>query len=159
MPGGKIKYTREMLQKAASVSESYKGVLRELGVLNYSGSMGTHIKKRLLELEIDTSHFKGLGSNQGKRPVNRKTAKDILKDGYTARAKAHHLRRALLESGVPHTCAKCELGAEWQGQDLVLPVDHIDGDWSNNNLDNLRFLCPNCHSQTETFGRRNTFGR
>ena len=45
------------------------------------------------------------------------------------------------------------------GEKLVLQLDHIDGDNTNNNLDNLRILCPNCHSQTHNYaGRKNKIG-
>lgn len=52
-------------------------------------------------------------------------------------------------------CKFCNIGPEWQDEPLVLQVDHIDGDSKNNSIDNLRILCPNCHSQTETFGAKN----
>lgn len=150
-----VKYTKEALEEAAKVSTSYKGVLRMLGIESYSGSMSTSLKKRMIAYGIDTSHFTGLSNARGKIATNRKSPEAILQAGYGARAKAHRLRRALLESGVPHVCVGCGLGAEWNGLPLVLPVDHKDGDWSNNRIENLRFLCPNCHSQTPTFGRRN----
>ena len=57
------------------------------------------------------------------------------------------LRRALIEKGVEYCCSKCGQGPEWLGHPLTLDVDHIDGDWSDSQLNNLRFLCPNCHSQ------------
>ena len=47
------------------------------------------------------------------------------------------------------------VGNEWRGTQLTLQLDHINGDRMNNKLDNLRVLCPNCHSQAETFGGRN----
>jgi Zn finger protein HypA/HybF involved in hydrogenase expression len=47
-------------------------------------------------------------------------------------------------------CERCHL-TEWQGTYLQLQLDHIDGDNKNNVIDNLRFLCPNCHSQTDTY--------
>jgi hypothetical protein len=51
----------------------------------------------------------------------------------------------------------CELCGtkDWEGQPLTLELDHIDGDNFNNSLDNLRFICPNCHSQTTNFRGRN----
>lgn len=51
-------------------------------------------------------------------------------------------------------CSKCNIGDIWNNKPIVLQMDHIDGDSSNNNLDNLRLLCPNCHSQTPTFSTR-----
>ena len=52
-----------------------------------------------------------------------------------------------------YQCLFCGLGPEWQGKPLVLHMDHIDGNRKNNKEENLRWLCPNCHSQTETFAK------
>lgn len=52
-------------------------------------------------------------------------------------------------------CLKCGQGEVWNGEPLVLQLDHIDGDNSNNERSNLRCLCPNCHTQTTTFCSRN----
>ena len=62
-------------------------------------------------------------------------------------------RRVLHESN--YRCKECGIGEEWQGKQLVLELDHIDGDNQNNKPENLRILCPNCHSQTHTFRARN----
>ena len=64
------------------------------------------------------------------------------------------LRRSLLFSGREEKCEICGI-SEWQGKKLSFEIDHIDGDRSNNDLSNLRFLCPNCHSQTDTWRGRN----
>lgn len=60
----------------------------------------------------------------------------------------------MIESEVPYLCALCGLDPIWNGQPLNLAVDHIDGEFLNCVLDNLRFLCPNCHAQTSTWCRR-----
>ena len=49
-------------------------------------------------------------------------------------------------------CVECGQGNIWNNKPLVLQLDHIDGNSDNNNLDNLRLLCPSCHSQTDTYG-------
>ncbi|GAB7048084.1 HNH endonuclease signature motif containing protein [Catenuloplanes indicus] len=51
------------------------------------------------------------------------------------------------------------MGDRWQGRPLKLHVDHIDGDFLNNTAENLRFLCPNCHSQTATYANRKRTGQ
>ena len=52
-------------------------------------------------------------------------------------------------------CSACGIGNEYNGKPLTLELDHIDGDRANNVLSNVRLLCPNCHSQTETFRFKN----
>jgi len=61
------------------------------------------------------------------------------------------LKRALKHLGF-NVCKVCGLSEEWEGKKLVLQLDHIDGNPNNNSIDNVRLLCPNCHSQTPTFG-------
>ena len=53
-----------------------------------------------------------------------------------------------------YECSMCEISS-WNGSELILQTDHIDGNPENNSIDNIRLICPNCHSQTDTFGSRN----
>jgi Zn finger protein HypA/HybF involved in hydrogenase expression len=64
----------------------------------------------------------------------------------TARKSRTILVRALLEIERSYVCVDCGRKDQWYGKKLFLEVDHIDGDWKNNIPENLRFLCPNCHS-------------
>ena len=65
------------------------------------------------------------------------------------------LRRRLIDEGVPERrCCGCKLDT-WLDQPIPLELDHIDGNHQNNALDNLRLLCPNCHSLTPTFRGKN----
>jgi len=149
-------YTREILQEAVDNSISYAGVLRHLG-RKQAGGTQCHIKNMIVNrFEIDVSHFTGQGHLKGGHSSNRQSSKEILVLREQGRNKDHsiRLRRALLEEGVEHICVKCGCGDEWNGKKLVLQVDHINGNNLDNRIGNLRFLCPNCHSQTSTFGRR-----
>jgi phage antirepressor YoqD-like protein len=71
----------------------------------------------------------------------------------------HYNKRDLIKSflikhGVfNNLCSECDI-TDWNGKPITLQLDHIDGDRHNNQIDNLRLLCPNCHSQTETFSTR-----
>lgn len=72
-------------------------------------------------------------------------------DGAAKNIRSYVRRNASL----PYQCSVCQIGPEWLGRELVLQLDHINGDDLDNRVANLRFLCPNCHSQTPTFTGRN----
>jgi hypothetical protein len=150
----KYRYTDDELASAVAESVSIAGVMRLLGVKPAGGSH-FNISKRIKRADLDTSHFMGRASNKGGR-FPRLTPNEILvkRDTALPRTKPRLLRRALLEVGVPAQCDNCQTTESWMGQRLVLHVDHVDGNAWNNEVSNLRFLCPNCHSQTPTYCRQ-----
>ena len=56
-----------------------------------------------------------------------------------------------------YKCEKCGL-SEWQGEPLICELHHINGDSTDNRIENLIILCPNCHSQTDNFRSKNRKG-
>jgi len=151
------KYTREILEDAVSKSISYSDVCRVLGLAKAGGSSYELIKNRIAEYNIDIKHFLGKGAFSGKRNPNyskRRKVDEIFVDGYQYRASHKLLKRGLLEMGVKYECNNCKLN-EWLGKKITLDIDHVNGNWKDCRIENVRFLCPNCHRQTETFGGKN----
>lgn len=145
----KYRYTPEMLADAARRSQSIAGVMRILDIPP-SGGNYMHIKRRMVHFGIDMSHFLGQGHSLNKVAPNRKSADEILvmMPVGSMRCRATRLRRALLEIGVRYVCVACGLDGIWNGEPLTL---HVDGNYLDCRRENLRFMCPNCHSQTPNF--------
>lgn len=149
------KYTKEVLDDAVKECASFAQLARVLGKAAV-GSTITHLQKRCCRLGVDTSHFTGQAWRKGNTAPNRKSAEDILvlNDPLSNRLERKYLHRALLDIGREYICELCGQLPEWNGKTLTLQVDHIDGRHYNNVRENLRFVCPNCHTQTETWGYR-----
>lgn len=150
-----VKYTKEILEPIVLESTSILGVIRKLG-MKFSGGLHGHLTKRIKSFGISTIHFTGQSCNKGKYPHNKRQWKLVLvKRDSGLREDSKSLREALIESGREYKCEGCGVGPIWNEKPLRIQVDHKDGDWSNNIPKNLQFMCPNCHSQTNTFGTKN----
>ena len=154
-----MKYTIEQVKKAAISSINFSELCRKIGCPD-SGNSYQILKKRCILWNVDTSHFTGKSHKGSRNPsfIRRKGADDILKDDYIFRANHSLLKRAMIEKGIPYQCNKCDL-THWQGKEITLDIDHINGNRTDNTIKNLRFLCPNCHRQTDTFGSKNKRGK
>jgi len=151
----------EQLEQVCKDNVSMAGVLRSLGFNPQSGQPRRVISRLIKEYGLDTSHFTGQIWNKGsKMPIGKGGKKDprhflVLRDELDRRVNGGILKQALLEIGRPYVCEYCGQGPNWNGQILVLEVDHKNGKFWDNREDNLAIACPNCHSQLPTFGIRN----
>ena len=151
-----MKYTPEILKQAVLNSTSISSVIRFIGA-NVSGSMHRHIKHRILHFEIDISHFHYKVNRNRSNTYEKLHCDQILvKNRVGRREITSILRRALIESGVQECCGECGLSKIWNNKKIVLQIDHKNGDGLDNSKENLRFLCPNCHSQTSNYAIKNS---
>jgi hypothetical protein len=153
-----MKITQALLQPLVMGSISFAEVLRKLG-LKPAGGSHARLRRLVAEFALSTQHFTGQGSNRGsdhKGGPKRLMTEEVLTLGRTGRKeKTYDLRKALLQSGVEEKCEVCGQPPGWQGKPLRLQIDHRNGNSLDNRPGNPRFLCPNCHTQTENFGARN----
>lgn len=149
------KFTKEEMTNFISQSYSIADVCRLCGWKPIGGNYGV-IKRYIKEYELDTSHFTGYRTNIGNR-LNlhkEKKAKEYLKKN--SYIKLTTLRDKLVREGIKeYKCEKCGI-SEWNGEQISLQIHHINGDNTDNRIENIMFLCPNCHSQTDSFcGKKN----
>ena len=146
-------YSEEDLSEAVRSSASIAETMRRLG-LRPEGGGRRSLKRRIHELELDVSHFKGQGWSRGRRlPHRHVPVEPLLVAGrFTP---THSLKMRLIRAGMKE--ARCEVcGREsWEGRPIPLELDHINGRRDDNRIENLRLMCPNCHAQTPTYRGRN----
>lgn len=146
------KYTEVELKKAVSTCTSYRQVLMALGVKPAGGNYST-LRKAIKYFNLNTSHMLHQRSNKGKTFGPRQDLQVYLSNEKPIQS--NKLRKRLLREGLlKHQCSMCSL-TDWLGVQIPLELDHIDGNNMNNNFENLRLLCPNCHAMTPTYRGRN----
>lgn len=142
-------FTKEELEQWTKDSRSYRQLGQKIGYSMKGGSSHNEIKLMIQYHNLDISHFTGQGWNVNNFDYSRFKKGNVIK----------------LTSALPaivqlrgHQCEVCK-NVEWNNQPIPLEIHHIDGDPLNNDLKNLQLLCPNCHSQTETWRGKNSNGR
>lgn len=152
--GKPMRYPEAALREAVARSTNVTQVIRAFGVRPV-GSVHAHVSRKIEQLGISTDHF--VRGTTGQPSRRRLTPDDIfvVRHEESTRQSPARLRRALIESGMPYACAECGNAGTWNGKPLSLDIDHINGEWRDNRRGNLRFLCPNCHNQTDTWRSMN----
>lgn len=145
----------EEFRQIVANAYSYSDCLRAVGLGTNGGSSTDTLKRRIQELNCDISHFNRGISQQGISPNTKYTLEEIMVEN-SSYTNIKVLKKRLVNEGIfEYKCAICGNKGEWNGKPLSLQLDHIDGNNRNHTKENLRFLCPNCHSQTETFAGKN----
>ena len=116
------------------------------------GSSTDTLKRRIAELDCDISHFGKKEKTQS--PQAKYSLDEVLIENSTYANISRLKERLVREGKLEYKCQNCGI-KEWQSKPLSLHLDHINGKNNDHRIENLRFLCPNCHSQTDTYAGRN----
>ena len=136
-----IKWTKDLLEPIVSSSYSYAECLRKMNK-RVAGGNYKLLQKNIDKFNLDTSHMTHQVWNRGLEiiPFENLIRSDSIK------------KRLVKERG--YCCENCKLYM-WQNKPIPLELEHIDGNNRNNERNNLKLLCPNCHAFTPTWRGRN----
>lgn len=143
----KYNWNKEIIEQFVQQSDNFTEVLKKLNI-PIQGNNLTTLKRKIKEFKIDISHF-----TFKKHYVNNFKCKSdiqtyLIKGSKVSTSK---LKEKLFLSGLKENkCEKCGVNF-WNGEKLICQLHHINGDHTDNRLENLQILCPNCHSQTDSY--------
>ena len=153
MPKSKIyNFSDDEFRTIIANSQSWCDCAKNFGLSPYGTNAKTQISRRIEELQCDISHFTKVRNGNSHHMY---TTEEILVKNSPYKNIPKLKERLLKEGLLTYQCALCGNTGEWLGRSLILQLDHINGEHFDHRLENLRLLCPNCHSQTETFSGRN----
>lgn len=144
----------EAVIQAVKDSYSISEVLRKLE-LNNTGGNREWLQGKISSFKLDTSHFTGQGHMKGK--INKLQKKDLKKDILKENSSfnTNHLRERLIKEGLKEYKCECCGNTEWNEKPIPLQLHHINGIRTDNRIENLQILCPNCHAQTDNYCSKN----
>jgi hypothetical protein len=147
----------EEIKEACTQSISRQETLKRLKLNPQTGVNVSWIQKQILSFNIDTTHWLGKAHLTGRKNpwvIGRPLSEILVQNSdymNSSTLKKRLVDAALLE----YKCNRCGI-SNWLGEKLSLQLEHKNGDHTDNRIDNLCLLCPNCHSLTPTFAGRNT---
>ena len=142
----------QTFRKVISENTNYRQVLIKFGMCSSGGRSINYIKKRVAELGLDVSHF---NKYVDRKPNNHKyKMEEILVENSSYFNMARLKSRLVSEGYLEYKCYECGIH-DWRGKKLSLHIEHKNGVNNDNRIENIIFLCPNCHSQTDTYAGKN----
>jgi len=150
----------ERLKEVAAKVKSSSQAARELGLFDGGGTL-TRLRKLISENEIDISHWTGQAWSKGSTSLEDERIKSsVQKQGEpfceNSTTNPSYVKSLIIKKNLlPYKCSLCDMGPVWNGKELKFQLDHINGIRTDHRLENLRMVCPNCHSQTETYCAKN----
>lgn len=154
-------YTKEWLEELCKDSYSIAEVLRKAN-RKITGGNREMVMNKIKQYQIDISHFKGAGwsKNLTKETDSRIKSREKyqLSDVFCENSPVtQKVLRGYVEHHkvIEYKCQLCGCAGEWLNTTIALELDHINGINTDNRIENLRYLCPNCHATTETYRGKN----
>lgn len=148
---------REAVSAAIEKSGSAKEVLERLG-LRAAGGNYKSLSLACAEMELKLPQFDRTAQLRGVPKLTRIPNELVFVENSTYHNRTS-IKQRMFELGVPNVCNKCQQEPFWNGMPLVLNLEHKNGVWNDNRLENLEILCGHCHSQTSTFAGRGGKGK
>jgi len=139
----------KQLTTAVKENSSLSAVLRAIGLRPGGGNFKL-VRGHIDRLGLDMTHFHLDISGLMRKSRSFHEIFCVHSPVVGTKLRSHVLKHGVL----PYVCTECENTGTHNGRKLILQLDHINGVHDDARVDNLRFLCPNCHTQTPTYARR-----
>ena len=148
----KREYAIDKLIENADKCVNMLDLCHKMGIENVGGEDYREVRNLAKELGVELI-FSFKQVKPSLKSVKLPNEMVFIENGHTSTT---NLKKKIIREGLKeYKCEKCGI-TEWQGKPISLQIHHINGNHHDNRLENLQFLCPNCHSQTDTYAGKNS---